>query len=76
VNVEYLRKGFGSVSLKAAAEKAKEKDAKYLRLFVAEENGPAIRLYEKSGFKKADGVFDEKIDEKLTIREYGFELEI
>ena len=36
-------------------------------------NEPAINLYVKNGFKKAEGVYDEVIDDDLVLHEYGFE---
>lgn len=47
--------------------------AEYLRLFVVDINEPAINLYVKNGFKKAEGVYDEVIDDDLVLHEYGFE---
>ena len=76
VNVDYLRKGIGSVMLNKAAALAKDKKAEYLRLFVVDENEPAISLYIKSGFKKAYGVYDEVIDYDVILHEYGFEIKI
>lgn len=76
VNVEYLRKGIGSIMINWAASLAKEKGAKYLRLFVVDINEPAIKLYLKNGFIKADGVFEEEIDDKFVLREYGFEMKL
>ena len=75
VNVNYLRKGIGSVMLKKAIELAKEKGAGYLRLFVVDENVPAIKLYEKCGFVRAGGCYDEVIDEDLVLHEFGYEIE-
>lgn len=75
VNVNYLRQGIGGLMLKSAIELAKQKDAKYLRLFVVDVNKPAINLYLKSGFKHVDGIYEERIDD-FVLREYGFEIEI
>ena len=36
-------------------------------------NTPALRLYEKSGFVRRPGVYDEVIDETLVLHEYGYE---
>jgi len=76
VNVNYLRKGIGSVMLKEAIALAKDRAAKYLRLFVVDINEPAINLYIKNGFKKVKGIYDEIIDDDLVLHEYGFELAI
>ena len=51
------------------------KDAKYLRLFVVDINKPAINLYLKNGFKRVDGIYEERIGDSV-LREYGFEIEI
>lgn len=75
VNVDYLRQGIGGLMLKNAMELAKQKDAKYLRLFVVDINKPAINLYFKNGFKRVDGIYEERVDD-FVLREYGFEIEI
>ncbi|WMC93695.1 GNAT family N-acetyltransferase [Kineothrix sp. MB12-C1] len=76
VNVDYARRGIGSAVLKHAIALTKQKDAKYLRLFVVDINKPAINVYIKNGFKKVDGIYEERIDDDLILREYGFEIEI
>lgn len=76
VNVSYLKQGIGSIMLHHAAALAKEQGADYLRLFVVDSNKPAIRLYLKNGFQKAEGVYDEIIDDDLILHEYGFEQRI
>lgn len=73
VAVAYLRKGVGRAMLRRAAALARARGAEYLRLFVVESNQPAIRLYESCGFLRAPGVYEERIDEELTLREWGFE---
>lgn len=75
VNVNYLRQGKGELMLRSAMELAKQKNVKYLRLFVVDINKPAINLYLKSGFKQVDGIYEEKIDD-FVLCEYGFEIEI
>lgn len=75
VNVNYLRKGIGSIMLNEAISLARDKGAKYLRLFVVDINKPAINLYMKSGFKRVEGVYEEVIDEDLILHEFGFEIE-
>ena len=75
VNVNYLRQGIGRLMLKNAMELAKQKDAKYLRLFVVDINKPAINLYLKNGFKRVDGIYEKKIDD-FVLHEYGFEIKI
>lgn len=73
VNVNYLRQGIGSAALCQAAAAARELGAGSLRLFVVDINEPAVRLYEKNGFERADGIYDERIDEDLVLHEFGFE---
>ncbi len=72
VNINYLRKGIGSIMLNKALEIAREKGVQYLRLFVVDINEPAINLYKKSGFEMAQGIYDEVIED-YVLREYGFE---
>lgn len=73
VNVNYLRKGVGGETLRMAAVRARELGAKALRLFVVDLNRPAIRLYEKSGFEEADGIYAEDVGQGLILQEFGFE---
>lgn len=76
VNIDYSRRGIGSIMLKHAITLTKQKNAKYLRLFVVDINKPAINLYLKNGFRQVDGIYEERIDANLTLREYGFEIEV
>ncbi len=76
VNVKYLRKGIGSIVLNKVMELSKEMNVEYLRLFVVDENYPAINLYKKAGFEKVDGIYDEVIDNNLVLHEFGFEKKI
>lgn len=76
VNVDYLRKGIAGATLHNAILLAKESGAEYLRLFAVDTNIPAIKLYEKNGFIRAGGVYDEVIDEDLILREFGYEIKI
>lgn len=76
VNVNHLRKGIGSIVLNKAIELSREINVEYLRLFVVDENYPAINLYKKVGFKKVDGIYDEVIDDDLVLHELGFEIKI
>lgn len=73
VHADHMGAGMGSMALKEALQCAKEAGADALRLFVVDCNTPAIRLYEKNGFNRAAGVFEEIIDETLTLQELGFE---
>lgn len=76
VNTGWQRKGIGSLALAKAKETAKALGADCLRLFVVDCNLPAIRLYEKNGFSRADGVYEEAIDESCILREYGYEIKL
>ena len=76
VNVNYLRKGIGSLMLRKAKETAKKLGDEYLRLFVVDINEPAIGLYIKNGFTRVSGIYDEVIDDDLILHEYGYELEL
>jgi len=74
VNVNYSRRGIGSKMLTMAIALAREKGAKYLRLFVVDINGPAINLYIKNGFEKVGGIYNEMIDDDHVLHEFGFEI--
>lgn len=76
VNVDHLRQGIGSKALLEAAALSHRKGVESLRLFVVESNLPAIKLYEKNGFIRAQGIYEEKIDEDLSFREYGYEINV
>ena len=76
VNVNYLRQGIGQKLVEEASILAKEKGAKYLRLLVVEENIPAIKLYEKCGFKRVEGIHEEKISDDYYHLEYAYEKEL
>ena len=75
VNPKYSRRGIGSIMIENLMQETKRKNAKYLRLFVVDINEPAINFYLKNGFKKADGILVEKIDEDCIFTEFGFEIE-
>ena len=70
--MNFLRQGMGSKLLDEAKKVAKSKHADYLRLFVVDINKPAIQLYERNGFMRAKGVYEEHIDD-FILREYGYE---
>ncbi len=76
VNVNYLNKGIASKTIEHVKEIAKNQEVEYLRLFVVDSNEPAIKLYEKNRFFKADGIYNEVIDDKFTLKQYGYEIEI
>ena len=75
-NVKYLKKGIGGLMLDKAKEVAKTFGAEYLRLFVVDVNIPATQLYEKNGFLKADGVYDEAFDDGFVLHEFGYEIKL
>lgn len=74
INVDYLNMGYGKKLLEEMIHIAKNKDMDSIKLAVAKVNIPAIRLYEKYGFKKVDGVFYNKFITKCNNEEYGYEL--
>lgn len=76
VNVNYLRQGIGSIMLKYAISLTKQKNVKYLRLFVVDINKPAINVYIKNGFRQVEGIYEERIDDELILYEYGFEIDV
>lgn len=76
VNIKYLKKGMGSLMLDKAKGIAKTFGAEYLRLFVVDINIPAIQLYVKNGFVKADGVYDEVFDDGFVLHEFGYEIKL
>lgn len=61
--------------LTKARETAKTQGADSLRLFVVDINTPAINLY-KNGFTRASGIYDEVIDEEITLHEFGYEVKL
>lgn len=63
VNVKYQHKGVSVTALRAAIAVAAAQNAEYLRLFVVDVNTPAVKLYEKCGFKRANGLYFEPIDD-------------
>lgn len=44
--------------------------------FEVDINKPAIRLYQKNGFTKVDGVYDEVFDDGYVLREIGYEIKL
>lgn len=76
VNVTYLRTGMGGLALERAKETARKLGASYLRLLVADRNQPAIQLYIKSGFVKANGSYHEVFEDGFVLREYGYEIKL
>ncbi len=76
VNISYSRTGIGSLMLLKAQETARNMGAEYLRLFVVNNNTPAISLYSKNGFIRAKGIYHEVIDSQCSFREYGYEIKL
>ncbi len=76
VNIDYSKQGIATELLKRAIEIVREKSGENLRLFVVESNAPAINVYRKFGFKQAEGIYIEVIDETLSFNELGFEISV
>ena len=76
VNLDYRRQGIATRALDHAKKLAQEQGAEYLRLFVVDENKPAITLYEKYGFQRVDGILTEEFEDGGSITEYGYELKL
>lgn len=74
VRADCQRRGIGASALRCARELARRRGAQSLRLFVADVNRPAIALYERQGFMRAGGAYEERIDEDFRLRMYGYEL--
>lgn len=75
VGVPYLNKGIGSLMLSEAARISKERGAEYLRLLVVDFNEPAINLYIKNGYRKAEGFYMNYLND-LVLKEYGYEIRV
>ncbi len=67
VNPLFFRNGIGEAMLNFAEEQGKKEGMKSIRLDVYENNKPAIRAYEKCGYR-----FIDKVD--LGYGEYGLDL--
>ncbi|MDO4369828.1 MAG: GNAT family N-acetyltransferase [Clostridia bacterium] len=76
VDTAYSKQGIGSFMLARAKEITKAAGAEYLRLFVVDINEPAIRLYRRNGFAKADGVYEETFPDGFALHEYGYEIKV
>ncbi len=64
--------GVGSFAMQKAMESAKAMGAEYLRLLVVDSNLPALRFYEKNGFTRIPGMYDQLVQGQLQW-EYGYE---
>lgn len=73
VDPQYAGQGLGQMTVHKAMETAAKLGADSLRLFVVDINEPAIALYEKMGFLKAQGVYIQSFDAGYTLSEYAYE---
>ncbi len=76
VNVKYLHKGIAGSMLQKIRELANSQNIEYIRLFVVDNNKPAVKLYEKNKFAKVDGIYNEVIDNEFILPQYGYELRV
>lgn len=76
ININYQRSGFGKISFEKACETARALGGEYLRLFVVDENKPAISFYEKCGMKPASGYYNDYILKNVVLKEYGYEIKL
>ena len=73
IAVEYRGKGLGKLALERIGELSRRLGARYLRLYVAYENEPALALYQKAGFVQLPGEFGEFLLDGTRLFEYAFE---
>ena len=73
IAVEYRAKGLGKLALGKIEELCGALGARYLRLYVAYENEPALALYRKAGFVQLPGEFGEFLLDGTRLFEYAFE---
>ena len=73
IAVEYRGKGLGKLALERIGELSRRLGARYLRLYVAHENLPALALYRKAGFARLPGEFGEFLLDGTRLFEYAFE---
>jgi len=71
-----LRQGYGRLLLGEAERLTRVSGAAYLRLFVVDSNGPAIRLYEESGFRRMPGGYDKCLDCGTALHEFAYEKQV
>ena len=69
VHPDYFGKGVGKALLDQAAELGRRQGVRAIRLDTYEENVPAVRLYEKSGFSYR-GMVDLGLEEKYGLKWY------
>ena len=65
--------GLGKQALGKIEELCGALGARYLRLYVAYENQPAMGLYRKAGFVQLPGEFGELLEDGTRLFEYAFE---
>lgn len=76
-NVDFQRQGLGTQAVKHAEKIAKEKGANFLRIFVVDGNIPAMKLYEKNGYTKVNGISHEYLEfNDATLTEFAYEKEL
>ena len=68
--------GLGKQALGKIEELCGALGARYLRLYVAYENQPAMGLYRKAGFVQRPGEFGEMLEDGTRLYEYAFEKEV
>ena len=66
VHPDHLRKGVASLMLDYAGREAADRGARLLRVYVWENNAPAIRTYEKNGFVRVG-------KEDIGLGEFGMD---
>lgn len=76
VDPDHLRQGIGAAALCHAIDLTRALGGRYLRLFVVDKNTPAIDLYRKVGFRRAEGIYQKYIFDDFLLSEYGFEIEV
>ena len=76
IAVEYRGKGLGKQALGKIEALCGALGARYLRLYVAYENQPAMGLYRKAGFVQRPGEFGEMLEDGTRLYEYAFEKEV
>ena len=74
VRVSSRGRGIGARALLEARQLCRMHGAEWLRLFVVRENLPAIALYEKHGFFRAEGVFGLSAAGRGVLWEFGYEI--
>jgi hypothetical protein len=60
--------------LAAKKENAKPSHVRLYSAFFLEIANVSVRLYAKSGFKKAGGTYEEKFDDGFVLHEFGYEI--